>query len=75
MYDEAFTYWNKTLELSTEYTDAMWAKAICYEELGNYKAAYQAWEEIIDWLEIRGYEIEVEEPRKRAQECKSKITD
>ena len=75
LHDEAFTCWNKTLELSTEYVDAMWSKAMCYEELGNYNAAYQVWEEIIAWLKRRGYEVEVEEPRKRAQECKSKITD
>ena len=73
MYDEAFTCWNKTLELSGEYVDAMWSKATCYEELGNYKAAYQVWLEIIEWLEARGYEIEVEEPRKRANECKCKL--
>lgn len=75
MYDQAFTCWDKTLELDSEIASALWSKATCYEEIGNYKAAYQVWEEIIDWLEIRGYEAEVEEPRNRAQECKSKITD
>lgn len=75
MYDQAFTCWDKTLKLDPEIASALWSKATCYEEIGNYKAAYQVWEEIIDWLEIRGYEAEVEEPRNRAQECKSKITD
>lgn len=73
MYDNAFTCWDKTLKLDSEIAAALWSKATCYEELGNYKAAYQVWEEIIGWLEIRGYEVEVEEPRKRAQDCKNKI--
>lgn len=73
MYDQAFACWDKTLKLDSEIAAALWSKATCYEELGNYNAAYQVWEEIIDWLEIRGYEVEVEEPRKRALDCKNKI--
>lgn len=73
MYNEAFACWDKTLKLDSEIAAAMWSKATCYEELGNYEAAYQVWEEIIDWLEVRGYEVEVEEPRKRALDCKNKI--
>ena len=73
MYDQAFTCWDKTLKLDSEIASALWSKATCYEELGKYNAAYQVWEEIIEWLEIRGYEVEVEEPRKRALDCKNKI--
>ena len=73
MYDQAFECWNKTLELNSEIVSAMWSKATCYEEIGNHQAAYQVWLEIIEWFETRGYEIEVEEPRKRARDCKNKI--
>ncbi len=73
MYDQAFDCWNKTLELDSEIVSAMWSKATCYEEIGQYQAAYEVWLEIIDWLESRGFEIEVEEPRKRAKECKEKM--
>ena len=73
MYDQAFSCWDKSLKLDSEIAAALWSKATCYEELGNYNAAYQMWEEIIGWLEIRGYDVEVEEPRKRALDCKNKI--
>ena len=73
MYDQAFACWDKTLKLDSEIADTMWSKATCYEEIGDYQAAYQVWLEIIEWLETRGYEVEVDEPRKRAKDCKCKI--
>ena len=73
MHEQAFTCWNKTIELDPEMVDALWSKAFCYEELGDYKSAYSVWEEIITWQESRGYEIEVEEVKKLAQKCKEKI--
>lgn len=73
MWEQAFECWNKALELDAEITSPMWAKAMCYEELGDFQNAYQTWLEIIAWLEARGYEDELREPRNRAKECKSKI--
>ena len=43
------------------------------EELGEYQKAYEIWNEVIVWLETRGYEAEVELPRRLAKECKKKI--
>ena len=74
MYDKAFVCWEKSLKMDTGFTDAMWSKACCYEELGNYQEAYKTWLEIIDWYETRGYEIEMEKPRKRALICKDKLS-
>jgi len=73
MYDKAFLCWDKSLTIDTGFTDAMWSKATCYEELGDYQSAYKMWTEIIDWYETRGYEIEATEPRKRARFCKDKV--
>ncbi len=73
MYDRAFTCWDKALELDSETSAVMWSKAACYEELGNYQEAYGVWRELIAWLEERGYEIEVAEPRRLAQNCKDKL--
>lgn len=72
-YDLAFECWDKSLELDPEITDPLWAKAECYEELGNYPAAHKVWLEIIAWLEARGFEVELDEPRKHAKECKEKM--
>lgn len=73
MWAQAFECWNKALKLDAEITSPMWAKAMCYEELGDFQNAYQTWLEIIAWLEARGYEDELKEPRNRAKKCKSKI--
>lgn len=72
-YKEAFRCWDKVLELDPEVTDAMWSKGICYEELGEYQKAYDVWTSLVSWLEAKGYEAEVEEPRRLAQRCKEKI--
>ena len=73
MHEYALECWNKTLELDPEITAALWSKALCYESMGNYKSAYQVWMELIKWLEEKGLEIEVEEPKKRAQNCKKNM--
>ena len=72
-YDQAFECWNKAIALDPEMVDSLWSKAFCYEELGDYRSAYLAWEEVIHWLETRGYDVEVETPRKFASKCKEKI--
>ncbi len=72
-YDEAFACWDKVLELDPEVSDAMWSKGFCYEELGEYQKAYDMWNTIIAWLEERGFESEVELPRRLAQKCKEKM--
>ena len=73
MREKALECWNKTLELDPEIAAALWSKAGCYEDMGNYQEAYQVWTELIKWLEEKGLEIEVEEPKKRAQNCKKRI--
>lgn len=72
-YEEAFACWDKVLELDPEVTDAMWSKGFCYEELGEYQKAYEVWTSLIAWLEAKGYEAEVEEPRRLAKRCEEKI--
>lgn len=72
-YDEAFDCWDKVLELDPEVSDAMWSKGFCYEELGAYSKAYKIWTTLVEWLEARGYESEVELPRRLAEKCKEKI--
>lgn len=73
MWEQAFECWNKSLTLDPEITSPMWAKAMCYEELGDFRKAYDVWCEIIHWLEERGFEKELREPRMRARECRRRI--
>lgn len=72
MYEEAFCCWDKALELDSEMTAVMWSEAFCYEEQENYQAAYEAWRSLIGWLEERGYEAEVAEPRRLAERCRER---
>lgn len=69
-YDEAFECWNKAINLDIGFTAALFSKASCYEELGDYKKAYETWCETVEWYEERGYEIEAQTPRRNAERCK-----
>lgn len=68
-YDEAFKYWNKAEELGTAFMDGKYSKAFCYENLGQYENAYKTWCEIAEELKSKGYDIEAEMPKKRAELC------
>lgn len=72
-YDEAIQCSDKSYELSQEYLDAVYSKAFCFEEMGDYKSAYHTWIQIIDTLKKEGYDVEVQREEKRAQVCLEKI--
>lgn len=71
-YEEAIKCSDKSYELGSEYLDAMYSKAFCLEEMGDYKKAYKTWQFIIEALKKDGYHIEVEREEKRAQVCLAK---
>ena len=66
-YDEAFKYWGKAEELGTNFMDGKYAKASCYEDLGEYENAYKAWSELAEELLSKGYDVEAEMPKKQAK--------
>ena len=72
-YNEAFIHWKRALELEPEWCDSAYSMAFCYEELGEYEKAYEAWTALADHLEKRGYDSEVIWPRQLAQKCKDKM--
>lgn len=72
-FDEAIEYCNKTLELNEDYLDAVYSKAFCFEEMGDYNNAYDTWLFIIDSLKKDGYDIEAAAEEKRAKACLEKI--
>jgi len=72
-YDEAFTHWRRALELEPEWCDAAYSMAFCYKELGDYEKAYEAFTQIADNLERRGFDAEVNWPRSLAQKCHEKM--
>ena len=72
-YDEAFTHWNRALEMEPEWCDAAYSMASCYEEMGDYANAYAVYNQIADNLENRGFEAEVNWPRTLAHKCREKM--
>ena len=72
-YDEAFKYWDKAEELGTTFMDGKYAKASCYEDLGEYAKAYKAWSELAEILLSKGYDVEAEMPKNQAKLCLKKL--
>lgn len=73
-YEEAFSHWQRALELEPQWCDAAYSMASCYEELGDYRNAYACYNRIADDLEQRGFVAEVAYPRAMARRCREKIT-
>ena len=72
-YDEAFRHWRRALELEPKWLDAAFSMGFCYEELGQFDKAYDVWRGVVEELERRGFEAELDFPRSLAQKCKQKM--
>ncbi len=72
-YEEAFAYWDRALELAPDMTDAMYAKGFCYEQMGEWRKAYETWTALADHLTARGYDAEVQYPRELARKSRIKM--
>lgn len=73
-YEEAFIHWNRALEMEPEWCDSAYAMASCYEEMGEWANACAVYTQIADNLEQRGFDAEVNLPRKLAQKCREMIS-
>lgn len=71
--EEALAWLNKGLEIDPDLIDARYTKAECYEDMGDWKNAMEAWEACAAANEARGFTIEAEEPRKNAEKCRAKL--
>lgn len=72
-YEEAFSHWDRALQIDPSFYDAKYSKGFCYEELGDYQKAYDIWCGIADELQTAGYEIEAKFPMAHAEKCKEKL--
>lgn len=72
-YDEAFAYWEKHLELDSTWLDSLYSMGFCYEEIGDYKKAYEVWTKLSKILTQRGGVIEAQWAREMAENCLKKL--
>ena len=72
-YDEAFSHWERALELDQTYLDAVYSMGFCYEELGQYSQAYKVWTDLVRELDRRGLTIERQFPAKQAENCLARM--
>lgn len=73
-YDEAFTHWNRALEMNPECLAPAYSMASCYEELDDFENACATYNRIADNLENRGFDVEARYPRTMAYKCREKIS-
>lgn len=73
-YEEAFSHWQRSLDLDQTYLDAKYSMGFCCEELGEYDKAHQIWQELTQELNRRGLTIEGKFPAELAENCRRKQT-
>ncbi|MBE6708333.1 MAG: tetratricopeptide repeat protein [Ruminococcaceae bacterium] len=72
-YDEAFEYWDRALEIDPSRIDALFQKASCFEEIGDYKNAHHVRCAIAEQLRKNGHDIRATREEKKAQACFDRI--
>lgn len=72
-YDEAFPNWEKHVDLDSTWLDSYFSMGFCYEEIGEYKKAYDIWMKVANILTQRNLVIEAQWPKEMAENCLKKI--
>lgn len=72
-YDEAFYWWERALDLNTEFIDGLYSIGFCQEEMGDYENAAATWEKVIDWLTKKGFTYELNWPRQLLRNAEEKL--
>ena len=63
----------KHLELDSTWLDSYYSMGFCYEEIGEYKKAYEVWMKLSEIITARGGVIEAEWPKEMAEKCLKKL--
>ncbi|MBQ8039096.1 MAG: hypothetical protein IJ274_04390 [Lachnospiraceae bacterium] len=61
------------LELDSTWLDSYFSMGFCYEEIGEYKKAYETWTKIAKILIQRGLVVEAKWPQEMAEKCLKKL--
>ena len=72
-FDEAFSHWQRALELDPDHLDAAYSMGFCHEELGQFDRALRIWEDLTGQLDRRGLVMERKLPARRAEYCRNML--
>ncbi len=72
-YTEAFSHWQRCLELDDTVCDARYSMGFCYEELGEYARAWEVWTQLHRQLLARGLTQECQLPAQHARDCRERF--
>ena len=72
-YDEAIGYYDKAGEIGTYFCDEIYCKANLYEDIGEYKKAYDEYIKLAGILRKRGYDVEADAAEADATEIRNKL--
>lgn len=69
-YEEAIAYWDKSYEADTTQVSCLFSKAEMFASIGETEKAIKQYEEILQWLEAHGYNMDLEGmyPRNRIEQ-------
>jgi tetratricopeptide (TPR) repeat protein len=65
--DGALKDWDRALELDPENLSPAYSRAFLLERQGRPEEAMDAWRQIIDWAEARGFSLDTEWPRQELE--------
>lgn len=74
-YDEALGYYDKAGEIGTYFCDELYCKASLFDDIGEYRKAFEIYTEIAEKLKCRGFDVESEAAKESAKEVKKKIKE
>ena len=71
-YQEAIGYWDRAYEADSSSISCLFSKAEAYVQMGKAEKAVAQYEEILGWLQARGYDmkLESEHPMRRIEEIR-----
>jgi len=71
-YDEAISFWDRSYEADSTSISCWFSKAEAYAEMGENEKAIRQYEEILAWLEEKGYDMRLEGayPMRRIEELR-----
>jgi len=70
--DGALADWRRAFQLNPENLSAVYSSAFLLERQGRLDAAMEAWRQIIDWADARGFSLDAQWPKQELERLRAK---